>query len=321
METEQTLRVALAELINAPSHADIALVKSTSEGLSMVAHGFPWRTGDNVVISDQEFPSNRMVWESLQRYGVRVKEADLAAASTPEQALLDAADDSTRLIAISSVQFASGLRTNLAELGNACRQRDIALCVDAIQAVGCIRQDVQQMNIDFLVADGHKWMLAPEGLGVFYCASEWREKLQLYEFGWHMREQSGDHESKQWRPAQSARRFECGSPNIMGAYALLAAVQLLLEVGLAEVETRILQRSRYLFDRIQSRNDLELVTDPAPGRFAGITTFRSRTQSSAEMMRKLRQKDVMCAERCGGIRFSPHFYTPIGQLDEALSYL
>lgn len=318
IQTEQRLREALAALINAPSSDDIALVKNTSEGLSMVAHGFPWRDGDNVIISDQEFPSNRIVWESLSRYGVSLREVDLASAATPEQALLAHADARTRLIAISSVQFATGLRIDLAALGQQCRARGVALCADAIQAVGCIDQDVQRMQIDFLVADGHKWMLAPEGLGVFYCAQDWRERLQLFEYGWHMRERSGDHESHDWTPAVSARRFECGSPNLLGAHAFLASVDLLREIGGAEIEKRVLERSRFLFDRIQAREDLELVTDTRTGRYAGIVTFRSRKMGSGAMMQRLRDANVVCAERAGGIRLSPHFYTPLEQLEQAL---
>lgn len=319
LTTEEKLREALATLINAPSSSEIALIKNTSEGLSMVAHGFPWERGDNVVISDEEFPSNRMVWESLDRYGVKVKEADLSDMGTPVDSLLGACDERTRMIAISSVQFASGARTDLQLLGRECRVRGIALCADAIQAVGCIEQDVQSMHIDFLVADGHKWMLAPEGLGVFYCSSQWLDRLQLFEYGWHMRERSGEHDSKQWEPAGSARRFECGSPNLLGAHALLASIELLLEIGIDEIEKRVLQRSEYLFDRIRERDDLELITDPTQGRYAGIVTFRSRTESSGEIFRRLRENQVICAERLGGIRFSPHFYTPLDHLDKALA--
>ncbi len=321
LTTEQRLREALATLINAPSSSEIALIKNTSEGLSMVAHGFPWKRGDNVVISDEEFPSNRMVWESLHRYGVRVKEADLSARSTPVESLLAACDEHTRMIAVSSVQFASGVRTDLKELGHACRERDIVFCVDAIQAVGCVKQDVQSMNIDFLVADGHKWMLAPEGLGVFYCSSAWLDRLQLFEYGWHMREQSGEHDRKQWEPAASARRFECGSPNLLGAHALLASVELLLDIGMEEIQKRVLARSEYLFKRIQEQDDLELLTDPTPGRYAGIVTFRSRNENSAAMFKRLRDNQVICAERLGGIRFSPHFYTPFEHLDRALGLI
>ena len=162
-------------------------------------------------------------------------------------------------------------------------------------------------------------MLAPEGLGVFYCAGPWRERLQLFEYGWHMREHAGDHEGREWTPASSGRRFECGSPNILGTHAFLASLELLTQVGIREIEQRVLARSRHLFERIGSRNDLELITNASDGRYAGIVTFRSRHQDSATLMQKLRAARVICAERLGGIRLSPHFYTPIEQLDQALA--
>ena len=163
---EYRLRGMLAGLINADKAGDIALLKSTSEGLSVVAHGFPWKSGDNVIISDQEFPSNRIVWESLERYGVETREIDLYTENTPEDALISAIDDNTRLLSISSVQYASGLRVNLEVLGACCKDAEIAFCVDAIQGLGIIPHDVQKMNIDFLVSDGHKWLLGPEGAGI-----------------------------------------------------------------------------------------------------------------------------------------------------------
>jgi selenocysteine lyase/cysteine desulfurase len=321
LATEAGLRAKLARLIEAPSADDIALLKSTSEGLSVVAHGFPWTAGDNVVTSNEEFPSNRMVWESLARYGVKLREVDLASADSPEQALIDAIDGRTRLISISSVQFATGLRVDMVSLGQYCRERGVALCADAIQAVGAIPHSVQEMNIDFLIADAHKWMLGPEGIALFYCAQSWREQMALYQYGWHMRENPRDHAVKDWTPARSARRFECGSPNMIGIYALDASASLLLEVGVDQLEQRVLARSEYLLQRVAAHMDLEPVTDPSPGRYAGIVTFRSRTRSEDELYRILRDHGVICAPRAGGIRFSPHFYTPFEKLDSALSYL
>ena len=171
LRVESDLREQLRRLLNASSADDIALLKNTSEALSVVAHGVDWRDGDNVVISDQEFPSNRIVWESLAGHGVRVREVDLAAGPDPEQALIGACDQRTRLLAISSVQYGTGLRTDLERLGQRCREREILFCVDAIQSLGTLPMDVKRNHADFVMADGHKWMLGPEGLAVFYCAT------------------------------------------------------------------------------------------------------------------------------------------------------
>ncbi len=316
---ETRVREQLAQLINAGAPDDIALLKNTSEGLSTVAYGFPWRPGDNVIISDEEFPSNRVVWESLRGRGVSVREVPLAKTDDPEDALVAAADAHTRMVAISAVQFASGLRLDLAKLGALCHARDIALCVDAIQALGAIHVDVQAAHIDFLAADAHKWLLGPEGIAAFYCAPPWREQLALHQFGWHMRENFGDYDTRDWRPAPSARRFECGSPNMVGIHALSATLDLFAEIGMPVVERRVLARTEQLFAAVQERPDLDCTTDNKTGRYAGIITFHSKSLSADDAVARLRNQGIICASRGGGIRFSPHFYTPREQLDRALA--
>lgn len=320
VQTEQQLRAQCARLLHAPDAGDIALVKNTSEALSIVAHGFPWSAGDNVVICDQEFPSNRIVWESLQEYGVEVRQVPLHG-SQPELNLIAAADRRTRLLSISSVQYGSGLRMDLPLLGRLCKERDIAFCVDAIQGLGAVPHDVEAMHIDFLMADGHKWLLAPEGIAVFYCHPAWRERLKLRQYGWHMVEDHMNFDRRDWKPAASARRFECGSPNMLGIHALSASLSLILEVGIDEIERRVLARSEYLFEHLLRQQALALITDTRPSRYAGIVTFRHRTRAAGPLANELISQGVVCAVRGGGVRFSPHAYTRFENLDRALGLL
>jgi selenocysteine lyase/cysteine desulfurase len=207
---------------------------------------------------------------------------------------------------------------DLARLGAACRQRSIAFCVDAIQGLGAFAHDVEAMHIDFLAADAHKWLLAPEGVAVFYCRPEWRERLTLQQFGWHMVEDAGNFERKDWAPAHGARRFECGSPNMLCIHALAASLSLIEEVGIDRIEQRLLERARHLLSRIEASGVLEPITDTRPGRYAGIVTFKNRRQAPEPVYRRLSEHGVVSASRAGGIRFSPHFYTPLEQLDRAL---
>ncbi len=318
LTVEKHLKTHLKQLINAPSKEDIALVKNTSEGLSLLAYGVQWRRGDNIVTSNQEFPSNRIVWESLEQFGVELREADLSTGESPEQALLALIDNNTRLLTISSIQYASGLRLDLKQLGEQCRNSGIIYCVDAIQSLGAVQFDAQAIHADVVTADGHKWMLGPEGLGLFYCRPELREKLTLYQYGWHMVDPLGDYDERDWRVTPTARRFECGSPNILGAHALEAALGLLLEVGLDEVEKRVINNAAYLMQQIADNPELTLLTDSQPGRFGGIVTFFHRQQSNEALFAHLKKNGVVCALRGGGIRFSPHFYTPRNLLDESL---
>ena len=317
LATERRLRERLARLINAPSRGDVALVKNTSEALSMVAFGLAWQPGDQVVISDEEFPSNRVVWEALADRGVQVIQASLAGPD-PEATLLAACGPRTRLLAISAVQFGSGLRLDLARLGEGCRVRNVLFCVDAIQQVGALPFDVQRFQCDFAMADGHKWMLGPEGLGLFYCRAEIRPQLELNAYGWHMLEHLGDFERRQWQPARSARRFECGSPNTLGACALEASLSLLEEVGISTVAQRLQQRVAQLYQGLAAVPGVLLQTPADPDRRAGIVTFSIKGQDSVQIQKALMAERTICALRGAGVRFSPHFYTSEQLIDEAV---
>jgi selenocysteine lyase/cysteine desulfurase len=318
METEQQLRGQLASLINAGSSDEIALLKNTSEALSVVAWGIDWRRGDRVIISNQEFPSNRIVWESLRSLGVEVVEVNIDDTNEPEATLIRCIDARTRLVSLSSVQYSTGLALQLAPIGAACRERGVAFCVDAIQSLGVKPFDAQACYADFVVADGHKWMLGPEGLALLYCRHEWLDRLTLRQFGWHMVEAAGDFDRRDWQPARSARRFECGSPNMLGIHALHASLGLLLETGIPEIFAAVLNKTTRLIDRLTDRG-FTILSEMHPDRRAGIVTFTRPGVDNAALYRHLQANGVVCALRGGGIRFSPHFYTPQTVLDRALT--
>lgn len=320
MSKEFELRQQLKELLNAPSTDDIAFQKNTSEGLSVIAYGLDWQEGDEVVITNQEFPSNRIVWESLSRFGVKVIEADISG-EFPEQAISDAISKQTKLLSVSSVQFGTGVRLNLHQLGETCKKRNVLFCVDAIQSIGAVEVDVEAIQADFVVADAHKWMLGPEGLAVMYVAEQARDKLALNEFGWHMVAKVGDYDDKSWEVARSARRFECGSPNMVGIHALSASLSLILEVGIETIETAIQENTRFLIELLSQRDDIHLLSPVQNKRRAGIVTFAVDGQKTEDVFNHLKANQVICAHRGGGIRFSPHFYTQKSILEKAVSLI
>ncbi|MDF1821780.1 MAG: aminotransferase class V-fold PLP-dependent enzyme [Alcanivoracaceae bacterium] len=317
MQTENRLRQQAAELIGAHRPEDVALLKNTSEGLSFIAAGLDWQPGDEVLTSNEEFPSNRIPWQALSARDVRLKEVSLQCAD-PEQALIDAIGPRTRLLTISSVQYGTGLRLDLERLGRACREQNVLFCVDAIQSVGAVPMDVQACHADMLVADGHKWMLGPEGLALFWVNPAIREQLALTEFGWHMIADAGDYDTREWAPAADARRFECGSPNMLCAHALSASLSLLLEVGMNTVWEQLQHNVTYLLAQLEQRPGVEILSPRAPDRRAGIVTFRVDGHDNEALYRQLQAAGVVCAKRGGGIRLSPHFYTPESVMDQAL---
>ncbi len=321
LEVENRLRRNLARMINAPHAEDIALVPNTSSALSLVAYGLPWSAGDNVVISDEEFPSNKVVWESLNKYGVQVRYANLWHSATPEQAIFDLVDQHTRVVAVSSLQYKTGIRLNLGQLGAYCRPREVLLCIDGIQTIGAMGCDVQADHIDFIMADGHKWLLGPEGLALFYCRPELRARLDLKQYGWHMLEDYLNFDQTTWRPAVHAQRFEPGSPNMLAIHALDASVSLLLEAGLDQVSQAILGKNHYLMEALRANGNYDIISPVSEQRRAGILVVNHKTKDNTVLYRYLSENKVYCALRGGNIRFSPHFYTPNNKLDALIELM
>ena len=325
LKKEQDLRSKLAKLVGSKNEGCVALVKNTSEALSLVASGLDWQAGDIILISDDEFPSNRIVWESLaHKFGVIVKQVHISA-EDPEKEILAAINTRTnklkpKLISISAVQYASGIKLDLAKLGKACKESDVLFCVDAIQAVGAMEFKCDEWHIDFAMADGHKWMLGAEGLGFFFVKQNHIQNLNLYQYGWHMIEGAGDFSIKDWQPANNARRFECGSPNMLAGYALEASTDLLLQVGLDNVAQAIENNHSYLLLKLQELGATILSPLDSSVR-AGILTFTFPGIDSAGLYQALMKNDVICANRGGGIRFSPHFHTTKDCMNRAIEVL
>lgn len=326
-ETQEIiLREQLRTLINASSIDDIALVKNTSEGLSMVAYGLEWQAGDEIVISDQEFPSNRIVWESLAGKGVKVIEVSLDNHTEIEKHIASHFTQHTRLLAISSVQYASGLKLDLKKLGALCKNyihsnQPILFCVDAIQSLGAYPLDAQAIQADFVIADGHKWLMAPEGLGLFYSHRDLRQNMRVNEFGWRMIKDPGDYLRKEWQVASSARRFECGSPNMLGIHGLSASLSLILEYGIVNIERDLNEISNYLRKQLQCIKGCKVFIPEMTSQRSAIINFQIEGKDSEELKHQLMEKEVVCAHRGKGVRFSPHFYISKRVIDNSIERL
>ena len=331
LKIEQTLRARLAKLINTPNINEIALAKSTSEALSIIAYGVDWKEGDEVIISNHEFPSNRIVWESLEKLGVKTVIAELPTdfdvdddsvnATTAVQSIQNCINKKTRLISISSVQYASGIQIDLAALSQTCRKHAVLLCVDAIQSLGALPFDQQKIQADFIVADGHKWMMAAEGLALLYIKKEQQDQLKLQQFGWHMIKDKGNYGVSEWEPADDCTRFECGSPNMLGIHTLNASLGFIHNIGIKTIANELNQRMDYLTAQLSQIHGLSFLSPTAKSLRGGIITFKVDDKDSNELYNSLMKKGVVCASRGGGVRFSPHFYTPQTVLDSAIKIL
>jgi selenocysteine lyase/cysteine desulfurase len=293
---------------------EIAFVKNTSEGLSFVAAGFPWREGDNMVTSNVEYPSNIYPWLRLRTRNVEVRMVAAKDGRVHKEDLFAACDGKTRLIALSSVEFANGFRNDLSGIGEYCQRHGIFFCVDGIQSIGVLPMDVKAFGIDALSADGHKWLLSPEGIGAFYISREVMEVVEPVILGWHSVKNRFDFDNYDFRLSPDARRYEPGSMNTVGLSAFGASLELLLSVGV----DRIWERVRRLTDRILEKvreERFELISPDRPEERSGIVTFRVPGADNAALWKALMGRKAVCSHRAGGIRLSPHFYNTPEEVD------
>lgn len=308
-------RAGAASLIGATPE-EIAIVKNTSEGLSFVAQGVRWRAGDNVVTTALEFPSNWTPWKRLERRGVECRVAATPSVEHIEPLL----DGRTRLVTVSSVAFHDGFTADLEAIGGLCASRDVRFCVDAIQSVGVLPIDVRAAKIDFLAADGHKWMCGPEGAGIFFVARERLEELDVVEEGWTNVDRKGRFLDCGMEYLPDARRFQAGSLNTNGLYGLRAAIDLLLEIGIATVGEHALAVATRLADGLESIG--WPVASPRPlGSPIVATTPPADGKSLLWYHRQLEEQGIVCAPREGMLRFSPHFYNDESEAARVVEYV
>jgi selenocysteine lyase/cysteine desulfurase len=298
-------RSLAAQLLNAET-SEIAFVRSTSHGLSLVAEGLPWNTGENVVVYEKEFPANLFPWLHLERKGVEARIVRARNGRVEIDDIASAIDEKTRLIALSSVQFTTGFRVDLEKLGGICRSKGVLLCVDAIQSLGLIPADVQRCCIDFLAADAHKWLMGPEGIGIFYCRKGLAEQLEPPLVGWKSVMNEFAFETPVFDLKTDAQRFEEGSLNLMGIIGLGAAIGLLLEAGIERIERRVLDLGDLIIQEADARNFS--VLSPRDRRERGGIVTVAGTFDPVGVREGLRKKGIMVNTRAGGIRISPHFY-------------
>jgi selenocysteine lyase/cysteine desulfurase len=323
----ETLRRSAAALINATAE-EIAFVKNTSEGIATVAAGLDWRAGDRIVTTAVEYPANMYPWMDVaNRHGVELVTVpevtrDDGSRIVPLEAILTAADHwRTRLVALSHVEYASGQRHDLAAVGRFCRDRQILFCVDAIQSMGVLPLDVRAMNIDFCAADGHKWLLGPEGAGVFFCRRELLTQIRPLSIGWMNVVNDQDYAHYDFILKPDARRFECGTHNLPGLLALKASVELLQQIGSDAIAARLKALTDHAISGLTARG-YQIVSPRQSEEWSGILSFTSPTHDHQAIWRTLRtEHNTELALREGRLRISAHIYNTHEQIDRLLAHL
>ena len=304
---------------------EIALFGSTSLGLSQIAAGLSWRKGQNVVVYQDDYPSNVYPWMALAEQGVEVRFLNIR--DLGRVRLIDVqgqVDEDTRLVALSSAHFVTGWRLEVEALGRWLRSRGILFCLDAIQSLGAFSTPLE--HVDFMAADGHKWLLGPLGAGILYVRRDVQDLLRPTSLGWHNVECPGFVAQEEMVLRRDARRYEAGSLNLVGVAGLQAAFALLEEVGLASIEADLLTKRRWLIAQLQERG-MEVLNASAGGPNEGaIVSFAVPGRPSSEVNRMLQSAGIVVSLRStrdgrDWIRASPHYYNTLGELARFIDQL
>jgi cysteine desulfurase / selenocysteine lyase len=317
-QVEETRRRAAALLHAEPP--DVAFIKNTSEGVGIVAEGLPWQPGDNVVTAQDEYPANVYPWLNLADRGVEVRRVPGRDGRILVDDIRAALDGRTRLVSLSFVEFATGFRNDLDAVGGLCRERGVLFFVDAIQGLGVLPLDVSRAPLDFLAADGHKWLLGPEGAGLFWVRREVLDRLHPVGVGWNSVVHAHDFEHIELRLKPHAGRWESGSLNVGGVVALGASLGLLLEIGVEAIATRVLELTEHLCEQAR-RIGLGVYSSRLPGEASGIVSLVVPGVELRGLVRRLRDAGIVVNQRAGRLRVSPHAYNTPEELDRLVELI
>jgi selenocysteine lyase/cysteine desulfurase len=333
-EMRSAARPRAARLINAQED-EIALVESTSHGLTLAADAIPLEPGDRVLTCDLEFLEVAIPWVQKKKHGIEIDVVpnrngkilidDISAHLTPR----------TRVVCLSTVQWSNGFRLDLAALSRLCRGRNTWLVVDAIQQLGAFPIDVRQTPVDVLACGGHKWLNAPFGCGFLYISREAQSRLQPPtagylsvedpEGGWGAYFQTPSIVPVQdYQFVKGARRFETGgTANYPGAIGLAASLKIINDLGTDRIAGHITRLTDRLIAGLQAMN-VPIVTPLAPENRSGIVTFSvGSPRDNVEFMNKLLERKILVAVRytsnVGGVRVSCHFYNSEPDVDALLN--
>ena len=304
---------------------EIALVGPTSLALSFVAAGLKFRHGDNALIYHDDYPSNVYPWMALAERNVEVRLLNTRGLGVIRpRDVAGQIDENTKLVALASSHFISGFRLEHAEIGKFLRERGILFCLDAIQTLGAFPTTVE--HVDFLAADSHKWLLGPCGAGLLYVRRDLQEKLNPPVYGWHNVRNPNFVAQETIQFHNDARKFEAGTQNLLGATGLIAALELVLEIGVENIAAELLRKRAWLVPELQKRGFTVLNPNAQTKNAGGIVSFFQPGKDMAATHKKLADAGIVTSLRADRakqhyIRLSPHFYNTDAELRRLLELL
>jgi len=308
----------LASMLNTVPER-LAFTDNTTNGLNFLAQSIQWKKGDRILLNDIEFPANVYPFLNLKRIGVEVDFVKSDNGKVTADMIIDAIKPGTKLISVSYVQFLSGYRIDLEKIGKHCKDNDIIFSVDAIQALGAVKLDVEKSNIDFLSCGTQKWLLGFQGLAFIYLNEKLQRKIIPANIGWLSVNNAWNLLDYQIDLKTTADVFQGGTINALGVYALNASLKLFNDFNFNEVEKRVLENSKYFLTKLASIGINGLLLNSNESELAGIVTFKIKDPDL--VVKKLEQNKIICSQRVGMIRFSPHFYNIFDEIDRVVDVL
>ena len=300
----------------------VAFMRNTSDGISTVANGMRWKSGENVVTFRREFPSNVYPWLRLRdAYGVEVRMCDEHQGRIDIEELIGLIDEKTRVVAISQVQYGSGFRADLERLGRAAQKVDALLVVDVIQAMGVLPTDVASELIDVAAGACHKWLLTPEGIGLLYLSDRARERIEPTLVGWVSVQDHEDYGNfdQDWKAGTLA--WETGTAATALIHGLDSSLRLLTEIGVERIASHLKELTNHLCERLGGLN-YEVVSSRRAGEGSQIVCIRHKGSHTAnELYTHLKKQSIITAPRGDRLRISPHFYNLKSELDTLVEAL
>lgn len=297
---------------------EIAFVGNTTAGVNFVAEGFPWQPGDNIVTREDEFPANQYPWLHLADRGVETRRIPLDAGQLDLNRLAEAIDHRTRIVSLSWVAFSNGWRHELDEIVKLVHDRGALFFLDAIQGLGVFPLDVKKTPVDFLSADGHKWLLGPEGAGVFYLRREHLKLLRPVGVGWNSVKNSHDFHKIAYDLKDTAERYEGGSQNVAGLLALRASIELLSSYPVEAVAQRVFEITDYACRRL-TESGAVVLSDRGEGHKSGIVSFELPARNPVEIRHRCFERNVILSCRAGRLRISPHAYNDESDIERLIA--
>lgn len=320
----ERIRARLAGLLGARPD-EMALVGSATQGIGNIANGLEWRPDDEVVISSENFPSNLFTWLNLRRRGVRVNVLRPAHGFLSRDEVAAAMNSRTRVLALDWVNYSTGVRINLEEMGALAHRHGALFVADGTQGAGAIELNLDALPVDAMTAAAYKWLLAPYGTGFLFLGPKIQEQLELRVVSWLSVNGSEDFDAlpaEEFTVTKSARRFDILA--FLGMYGLDASLEYLERVGVRVVN----EHCTHLLDRLaeglrERKYRLSAAADAE--RRSTILCFRADPlQATAALYQKLKSRQIAVSLRQGMIRVSPHLYnreTDIDRLLDAADFL